>query len=630
MFLKCSVRKKDGKEHRSWSIVESRRVNRTRTVHRHVLYLGELSDSQHRSWQKAIGVFDESTGAEQQMVLFPEDRLPLLDGSVDALHLRVSALRLERPRQWGACWLADVLWRRLELDTFFAQHVRRSREGTDWAAVLRILTIYRLLAPGSEWRLHREWFARSALADLLGVDECAAQDDTLYRAHDRVLKHRDALFAHLRQRWVALFNVRYEVLLYDLTSTYFECDVPEDPNDPRRFGHSRDRRSDCVQVVVALVVTPEGLPLAYEMLPGNTSDKTTLRDMLGKVRARYGAAERIWLMDRGIPTEEVLAEMRASTPPVHYLVGTPKGRLTRLESALAEKPWLSAREKVRVKLHDAEGELYVLAESVPRKDKERAMRQRKLKRYWKRLGELKTQLLDRPMSRDDLLEKIGAAKDRAGRQTAALVRVAVTAAKLRSVKKSEPPATENPTGKSKKRAAPKQDPEMVGAEALSYTLDKTRLRRVRIREGCYLLRTNMAGRDPGQIWQYYMQLVAVEEAFRTLKGDLGLRPIFHKKPSRIEAHLFIAFLSYCLSITLRQQLRGLSGGLMPRTVFEKLATVQMLDVRIPTTDGRELLLTRHTEPSHDVNLLLDALKLALPPQPPPRISQKQPLPCPRV
>jgi transposase len=382
-----------------------------------------------------------------------------------------------------------------------------------------------------------------------------------------------------------------------------------------------------VQVVVALVVTPEGLPLAYEMLPGNTSDKTTLRDMLGKVRSRYGAAERIWLMDRGIPTEEVLAEMRASTPPVQYLVGTPKGRLTRMESALAEKPWISARAQVRVKLHDEAGELYVLAESMPRKDKERAMRQRKLKRYWKRLRELKTQLLDRPMSRDDLLEKIGAAKDRAGRQTAALVRVAVTAAKLRSVKKSDPAATENPTGEGKKkRAVSKQDPETVGAEALSYTLDKTRLRRVRIREGCYLLRTNMAGRDPGEVWQYYMQLVAVEEAFRTLKGDLGLRPIFHKKPSRIEAHLFIAFLSYCLSITLRQQLRGLSGGLMPRTVFEKLATVQMLDVRIPTTDGRELLLTRHTEPSHDVNLLLDALKLALPPQPPPRISQKQPPP----
>ena len=388
MFLKCSVRKKDGKEHRSWSIVESRRIGRTRTVHRHVLYLGELSDSQHRSWQKAIGVFDESTGDEQQMFLFPEDRQPPLDGDIDVLRLRVSALRLERPRQWGACWLADLLWQRLHLDSFFAQLLGRSRKGTDWATVLRILTIYRLLSPGSEWQLHREWFQQTALADLLDVDIRAAQDDTLYRAHDCVLKHREALFAHLRQRWATLFNVRYEVLLYDLTSTYFECDAPDDANDPRRFGHSRDRRSDCVQVMVALVVTPEGLPLAYEMLPGNTSDKTTLRNMLGKVRSRYGAAKRIWLMDRGIPTEEVLAEMRASTPSAHYLVGTPKGRLTQMESALAEKSWILAREQVRVKLHADEGELYVLAESMPRKHKERAMRQRKLKRYWERLGEL--------------------------------------------------------------------------------------------------------------------------------------------------------------------------------------------------------------------------------------------------
>jgi hypothetical protein len=246
------------------------------------------------------------------------------------------------------------------------------------------------------------------------------------------------------------------------------------------------------------------------------------------------------------------------------------------------------------------------------------MRQRKLKQYWKRLGELKTQLMARPMSRDELLEKLGAAKDRAGRPAAALVQVAVAAAQL-------PAAAGQPTGAGarRKKGVPKQEPVTVGAEALTYTLDKTRLRRVRIREGCYLLRTNLTGRDPDELWRYYMQLVAVEEAFRTLKGDLGLRPIFHKKPSRIEAHLFIAFLSYCLSITLRQQLRGLAGGLMPRTVFEKLATVQMLDVCIPTTDGRELVLTRHTEPSRDVKLLLDALKLQLPPQPPPRISPKQ-------
>ena len=329
-------------------------------------------------------------------------------------------------------------------------------------------------------------------------------------------------------------------------------------------------------------------------------------------------------MDRGIPTEEVLAEMRSHTPPVQYLVGTPKGQLTKLESALSENPWRWAREQVRVKRHAEEGELYVLAESAPRKDKERAIRQRKLKRYWNRLGELKAQLANRPMSRDELLEKIGAAKDRAGRQAAALVGVEVAAAKPRTVPTWDPAVSGNPTGPGrKKKLAAKQTLDRVDAEALNYHLDKTKLRRVRLREGCYLLRTNMTGRDPDELWRYYMQLVTVEEAFRTLKNDLRLRPIFHKKPDRIEAHLFIAFLSYCLSITLRQQLRGLAGGLMPRTVFEKLATVQMLDVWIPTTDGRELLLTRHTEPAQDVNLLLNALKLELPSQPSPRISQKQ-------
>ena len=322
------------------------------------------------------------------MFLFPEDRLPPLDGDVDALLLRVSALRLEHPRPWGACWLANRLWQQLHLNSFFEERLGGSREGTDWAMVLRILTIYRVLSPGSEWRLHREWFERTALADLLAVDVRAAQDDTLYRARDRLLEHREALFARLRQRWADLFHVRYEVLLYDLTS---------------------------------------------------------------------------------IPTEEVLAEMRWSTPPVQYLVGTPKGRLTRLEPALAEKPWRSAREKVRVKLHAEEGELYVLAESAPRKDKERAMRQRKLKRYWKRLGELKRQLADRPMSRDDLLEKIGVAKDRAGRQAAALVEVKVAAAKPWSGPTSDPSVSGNPTGRGRrKKPAPKQNSDPIGAEALSY------------------------------------------------------------------------------------------------------------------------------------------------------------------
>jgi transposase len=578
MFLKCSKRQKDGKEHRSWSVVESRRLGRS-VVQRHVLYLGEINDSQRVAWQKAIDVFDEQDGQTRQCALFPADRKPPLTDT-PAVQVHLSQLQLCRPRSWGACWLGDQLWRELHLDTFFAERLGRSREGTDWEKVLRLLALYRLLSPGSEWRLHRHWFATTACADLLGADERLAQDDTLYRGLDGLLAHKDELFKHLRQRWSDLFGVKFEVLLYDLTSTYFECDVPADETDPRRFGYSRDKRSDCVQVIVALVVTPEGLPLAYEMLPGNTADKTTLRDLLQLIQQRYGAAERIWVMDRGIPTEAVLEELRQSDPKVRYLVGTPKGRLTKLEKELADKPWQQVREQLRVKLLPQDGEVYVLAESGARAAKERGMRRRKLKALWQRLHEIQGQEL----TRDQRLEKLGGARDRAGRAVAALVQTAVNA-----------------------------------EGQLTFQLDRKKLRAVRAREGRYLLRTNLSADNPELLWRCYMQLVFVEEAFRTLKGDLGLRPIYHYKPERIEAHLFVAFLAYCLSITLRQRLKALAGGLMPRVVFEKLATVQLLDVRVPTTEGRELLLVRRTEPARDVALLLARLKLDLPPQPPPRI-----------
>jgi hypothetical protein len=578
MFLKCSTRKKDGKEHRSWSIVESRRVGRG-VVQRHVLYLGEINDSQRAAWQKSIEVFDEEQGQARQCALFPEDRNPADDDPL-AVRVRLNQLQLSRPRTWGACWLGDQLWRELQLDTFFAPRLGVSREGTDWEKVLRVLALYRLLSPGSEWRLHRHWFGTTALADLLGVDDRHAQDDTLYRGLDGLLAHKDALFAHLRGRWNDLFGAKFDVLLYDLTSTYFECDAPDDQTDPRRFGYSRDRRSDCVQVIVALVVTPEGLPLAYEMFPGNTADKTTLRDMLALIQKRYGQAERIWVMDRGIPTEAVLEELRRGDAKVSYLVGTPKGRLTKLEKELSEKPWQEVRPQLRVKLLPRDGEVYVLAQSGARTAKERAMRRRKLKLLWHRLHELQQQNL----TRDQRLEKLGAARDRAGRGVAGLVKTAVDA-----------------------------------QGNLTFSLDRNKLRAVRGREGRYLLRTNLSADNPELLWRCYMQLVFVEEAFRTLKGDLGLRPIYHHKPERIQAHLFVAFLAYCLSITLRQRLKALAGGLMPRVVFEKLATLQLLDVRVPTTDGRELLLVRRTEPDRDVALLLSRLNLPLPSQPPPRI-----------
>lgn len=587
MFLKCSIRRKDGKEHRSWSIVESRRYSGGKVAQRHVLYLGEINDSQRLAWEKTLSVFDETSGDHRQIALFPSDRTPPA-GPVESIQLCLQAMRLERPRQWGACWLADELWRMLGLEEFFRSRLPVSREGTDWEKVLRILAIYRLLSPGSEWRLHRHWFGTTALADLLGVDARSAGDDTLYRCHDLLLSHKEDLFKHLRQRWTDMFRARFDVVLYDLTSTYFECDVPAGETDPRRFGYSRDHRSDCVQVVVALVVTPEGLPMAYEMFPGNTADKTTLRKMLDTIRDRYGAAKRIWVMDRGIPTEEILTELKATKgSKVSYLVGTPKGRLTRYEAALAQRPWQEVKPHLRVKLLPEEGEVYILAESRDRAGKERGMRKRRLKAYWQQLGKLSQQTLQR----DRLLTKIGAAQERAGRIAQGLVQIEV-----------------DPEGR------------------LTYRLDREKLRVVRRREGCYLLRTNLPSSNPQLIWRCYMQLCHVEEAFRTLKGDLGLRPIFHQKPERIEAHLFVAFLAYCLSVTLRQYLRAVAPGLTTRSVLEKFATLQMLDVRVPLTDGRTLLLVRRTEPDKDLALLLARLGCQLPPQPPPRIMLPAPAP----
>jgi transposase len=396
-----------------------------------------------------------------------------------------------------------------------------------------------------------------------------------------LLAHKQQLFDHLVGRWRDLFNVSFDVLLYDLTSTYFEADPPFPEDDKRRHGYSRDHRPDCVQVVIALVVTPEGLPLAYEVMPGNTRDNATLRGFLERIERQYGKARRIWLMDRGVPTEEVLGEMRACDPPVQYLVGTPKGRLTRLEQDLLARPWQQARPGVALKLLPQDGELYVFSQSRDRVAKERAMRRRQLKWLWKRLAEIAAMKL----TREELLMKLGAARSHAP-----------TAWRLVAAK------------------VPK------GSTTLSYRLNRDKLRQARRREGRYLLRTNLTESDPAQLWSYYLQLVAIEEAFKNLKGDLAIRPIFHQDEARVEAHIFIAFLAYCLHVTLRRRLHALAPGLTPRSVLEKFAAIQMIDVHIPTTDGRELVLTRYTEAEPEQKLLLDKLRLELPAQPPPKVT----------
>ena len=585
MFLRATKRIKDGKEHRYWSIVESKRCQAGRVVQRQVLYLGEINDSQKTAWCKTIDVVMEDARS-RQIAIFPQDRqAPPLD--CDVVQVDLSRLQLKRPRQWGACWLACSLWEQLKLDEFWQDRIGVSRQGTRWLNVLKTLVCFRLIDPGSKWRLHRQWFDQSAMGDLLGEDFSLVQKDKLYRCLDRLLEHKRDFFSYLNKTWQMLFDVRFEVLLYDLTSTYFESDPPEYHGESglRRFGYSRDKRSDCVQVVIALIVTPEGFPLAYEVMPGNTSDKTTLSDTLKKVEAQYGKSERIWVMDRGIPTEETLAEMRNSGMSMSYLVGTPKGRLTKLEQEFIGKPWTQAKESVQVKLLEKQDEVYILAKSSARHQKERGMRQRKLKRLWARLHELQAQ----SNSRDQLLLKLGSAKKDAGRAWY-LAKVDIPSA---------------------------QDYETMG---LQFSLRKDKLRATRLREGRYLLRSNLTDKDPAVLWRHYILLTEVEQAFKELKHDLAIRPIYHQKDDRIEAHIFVAFIAYCLQVTLKYRAKSLAPGLTPRAILEKFAAMQMVDVELPTNDGRQLSLSRYTQPEKDQRLLLQQLKLILPEQPPPKIT----------
>jgi transposase len=581
MFLRCNRRKKDGKIHDYWSVVENRRCSDGRVVQRQVLYLGEINASQREAWRKTIELHD--AGTRRQVALFPAGSMPADD--VDAIGVRLSELSLRRPRQWGACWLALQLWQQLELDSFWRPKFARAQGNTPWLKVLKTLVAYRLIDPGSEWRLHRQWFDSSAMADLLDSDFALAEKNTLYRCLDRLVEHKDDLFKFLVRRWGELFGAKFDVLLYDLTSTYFETDEDRGPDDLRQFGYSRDKRGDCRQVVIALIVTPEGFPLSYEVMGGGTADSTTLSGLLDRIDKRYGRANRIWVMDRGIPTEDSLAKMRSIG--ASYLVGTPKGRLTKLEQAFLDKPWAKVRDGVQVKRLAADEDVYVLAQSDARIDKERGMRRKRLRRYIERLKALQAQSL----TRDQLLMKLGAARHDAGR-AASLVKVTL----------------------------PK---EASSTASLEFSLDRKRLRRVRRREGRYLLRTNLTAQQPDALWTFYIQLTEVEQAFKEIKHDLGVRPIFHKTEERIEAHIFVAFLAYCLQVTLKANLRELAGGTTPREVIAKFKTMQMVDVHLPTTDGRELTLSRYTQPEPEHRILLDQLRLDLPSQPPPKITAAQ-------
>jgi transposase len=581
MFLRSIHRKKDGKDHRYFSVVENRRVSSGQTMQRTVLYLGEINDQQQAAWRKSLEVFDESQQCYTTLSLFPEDR-PLPADAVDGLQVKLSGLELRRPRVFGSCWLGCELWRQLGLEEFWRARWPEGGEAVSWEKVLRLLVVNRLLAPGSEFHLHRQWFLSSAMDELLGEDFAVADKDRLYRCLDRVLEHQQELFAWLKEKWTDLFQADFEVLLYDLTSTYFEGEMEENPKAQR--GYSRDGRPDCLQVVIALVITPDGFPLAYEVMDGNTSDRATLKLFLEKIETTYGKARRVWVMDRGIPSEAQLSEMRQRG--VFYLVGTPRSKVTQHAQKWLDQPWQQVRDSVRVKLFEHEGELWVLAESQGRRAKEIAIRRRRLTRLLRKLRAMRHSL----PSRDRLLLRIGAAKKEAGR-VFGLVQIHLPEAG-----------------------------QAVTRQTFHFQLDKAKLRALEQRDGHYLLRSNLSGEDPAVLWARYMQLTQIEATFRTLKSDLGIRPIYHRLEHRMEAHILVAFLAYCLQVTLKNQLMLHAPGLTPQAVLEKLATIQMIEVWIPTPDGRWLVLPRYTQPEKEVQILLDGIKRTLPSQPPPRLT----------
>lgn len=590
MFLRSTSRKKDGKIHRYFSVVENRRVSSGKTAQRTVLYLGEINDKQELAWRKSLEVFDERQQCPRTLSLFPEDREVPID-ALDSLQVRLKGLELRRPRAFGNCWLACELWHQLGLEEFWRARLQQGREAVDWDKVLQLLVVNRLIDPGSEFRVHRQWFVDTAMDELLNVDFAVAQKDRLYRCLDRLLAHKQDLFVWLRQKWADLFQADFEVLLYDLTSTYFEGAMERNPKAKR--GYSRDGRPDCLQVVIALVVTTDGFPLAYEVMNGNTTDCTTLRGFLDKIEKTYGKAKRMWVMDRGIPTEAILAEMRDPAREVSYLVGTPKSKIKQHEKKWLDLPWQKVRDSVDVKLYEQDGELYVLAKSEGRQAKEMAMRRKRLTRLLRKLRAMRRSL----PTRDQLLLRVGAAKSESGRAFGFVT--------LHMPDAGQP----------------------VTRESFRFRVDKEKLKHAELRDGYYLLRSNLTGGDPAVLWSRYVQLTQIEAVFRSLKSELGIRPVYHQLEHRVDAHILIAFLAYCLQVTLKNRLMIHAPGLTPAAVLEKLATVQMIDVHIPTTDGRWLILPRYTEPEAEVRMILERLKLELPAQPPPRITAGQMIPA---
>ena len=583
MFLRPNHRTKDGKDHTYWSLVETVRTPdgpRQRTL----CYLGELNSSAQSRWLKTVGVFNE-TGESHQLKLFPSDVEPPADDPFVARVL-VNKVRLERTRQFGCCYLGLHLWKQLGLDRFFEERLDADRAEVPWSRVAAVLAVNRLCAPGSELAIEERWYPATAMEDLLAIGEGKLNDTRLYRCLDKLLPEKTRMEQHLKHKYGELFEAQFEVLLYDLTSTYVEGAAEANPM--MRRGYSRDHRPDCEQLVIALIVNNEGFPFSYEVFNGNRADVSTMEAILRTVERKYGAARRVWVMDRGIVSEANLAAIRKRGG--QYLVGTPRSKLKEFERELTEDGWERVRPEVEVKLVSAPAgqETYVLCRTSGRKEKEKAIRNRFSARIEKALASLEKQVREgRLKNRDKIHIRLG------------------------RIQASHPQAADLYEMKIEERD---------GKLALDWAMKPGYQKWRETREGAYLLRTNLTGGTAEELWTKYIQLTEAEASFRALKSELSIRPLFHQLERRVKAHVMVAFLGYALWVTLKHWLRRKQSDLSPAKALALLSTLHSADIVLPTTDGRELRLRRITELTAEQKKLFQQLGLVLPD--PSQIQQK--------
>lgn len=575
MFLRPNNRSKDGKAHTYWSLVETIRTPdgpRQRTL----CYLGELNGSAQARWLKTIEVFNEQ-GESRQLKLFPAEVEPPSEDP-NVARVLLNKVRLERSRQFGNCYVGLDLWKRLKLDQFYEELIDEKQAEVPWSRIAALLAINRLCEPSSELAVEERWYPATALDDLLGIAEGKVNDTRLYRCLDHLIPHKTKLERHLRQRYGELFAASFDVLLYDLTSSYVEGEAEKNPM--MRRGYSRDHRGDCKQVVIALIVNEDGFPLSYETFDGNRSDVTTLETVIRMVERKYGKARRVWIFDRGIISEENLQALRKRDG--QYLVGTPRAKLKQFEKQLLDGDWEKIRPDVEVQRVStpAGDETYILCRSTARKAKETAMRNRVSTSMEKALGQLEKRIAS------------GKLKDRS--------------------------KIERMLGKIQARHPSVNDLYKVAVQEksdglrLEWKLIEERRAWRDAREGAYLLRTNLKEEGTEELWTKYIQLTEAEAAFRALKSELAIRPIFHQKEHRVKAHILVAFLGYALWVTFKHLLKRTHSDLSPARALALLSTLHSADILLPTTDGREIRLRRITTPNPEQQLLLDQLGITLP------------------